>query len=271
MRERVGLFDVSHMGEFDVTGRDALAYLQWMTPNDVGKLADGRIHYSAFLTRAGDLRRRPARLPQVAGRLPARRQRRQHAQGLRLGDRARAGRRAVDRPQRRLRADRGPGPEGGGAARARLLRPIRPTCRTTASATRRSAARRRSSRAPATRARTASRSTAGPRTPSALFRALLDEGKAEGAAPVRPRRARHAAARGEDGALRQRHRRHGHAAGGGPRLDREDGQGRLPRARRARRAEAGGRAAQARRVRDGRPRHRAPRLPGEDRGRARAS
>jgi aminomethyltransferase len=36
-----------------VTGKDALAYLQRMTPNDVGKLADGRIHYSAFLTEKG--------------------------------------------------------------------------------------------------------------------------------------------------------------------------------------------------------------------------
>jgi aminomethyltransferase len=53
VRERVGLFDVSHMGEFVVTGAGALAALQWLTPNDVGKLADGRIHYSAFLTEKG--------------------------------------------------------------------------------------------------------------------------------------------------------------------------------------------------------------------------
>ncbi len=53
VRERVGLFDVSHMGEFDVAGKDALACLQWLTPNDVGKLEDGRIHYSAFLTEKG--------------------------------------------------------------------------------------------------------------------------------------------------------------------------------------------------------------------------
>jgi aminomethyltransferase len=53
VRERVGLFDVSHMGEFEVTGAGALAYLQRMTPNDVGKLAPGRIHYSAFLTEQG--------------------------------------------------------------------------------------------------------------------------------------------------------------------------------------------------------------------------
>src|SRR6059036_188590 len=53
VRERVGLFDVSHMGEFDVTGPDALTCLQRLTPNDVAKLADGRIHYSAFLTDLG--------------------------------------------------------------------------------------------------------------------------------------------------------------------------------------------------------------------------
>jgi glycine cleavage system T protein (aminomethyltransferase) len=53
VRERVGLFDVSHMGELEVTGRDALASLQWLTPNDVSRLADGRCHYSAFLTERG--------------------------------------------------------------------------------------------------------------------------------------------------------------------------------------------------------------------------
>ncbi len=53
VRERVGLFDVSHMGEFTVSGPDALASLQWLTPNDVSKLTDGRIHYSAFLTERG--------------------------------------------------------------------------------------------------------------------------------------------------------------------------------------------------------------------------
>ena len=53
VRERVGIFDVSHMGEFEVTGPGSLAFLQRLTPNDVGKLADGRIHYSAFLTDRG--------------------------------------------------------------------------------------------------------------------------------------------------------------------------------------------------------------------------
>jgi len=53
VRERVGLFDVSHMGELDVEGPDALDALQALTPNDVSKLEDGRIHYSAFLTERG--------------------------------------------------------------------------------------------------------------------------------------------------------------------------------------------------------------------------
>lgn len=53
VREHVGLFDVSHMGELEVTGPDAFASLQGLTPNDVGKLDDGRIQYSAFLTEKG--------------------------------------------------------------------------------------------------------------------------------------------------------------------------------------------------------------------------
>ncbi len=53
VRERVGLFDVSHMGELRVAGRDALSSLQALTPNDVAKLSDGRIHYTAFLTDKG--------------------------------------------------------------------------------------------------------------------------------------------------------------------------------------------------------------------------
>jgi len=53
VRERVGLFDVSHMGEFEFRGKDAEACLQWLTPNDLRQLADGRCHYSAFLTEAG--------------------------------------------------------------------------------------------------------------------------------------------------------------------------------------------------------------------------
>ena len=44
VREHVGLFDVSHMGELTVKGPDALTLLQRATCNDVSKLANGRAH-----------------------------------------------------------------------------------------------------------------------------------------------------------------------------------------------------------------------------------
>lgn len=53
VRERVGLFDVSHMGELEFTGEGALSALQRLTCNDVSRLSDGRIQYSALLTERG--------------------------------------------------------------------------------------------------------------------------------------------------------------------------------------------------------------------------
>ncbi|HEX8410061.1 MAG TPA: glycine cleavage system aminomethyltransferase GcvT [Thermoanaerobaculia bacterium] len=49
VRTRVGVFDVSHMGELTVKGPQALELLQRATCNDVAKLADGRIHYNGLL------------------------------------------------------------------------------------------------------------------------------------------------------------------------------------------------------------------------------
>jgi glycine cleavage system T protein (aminomethyltransferase) len=48
VRKAAGLFDVSHMGEFEVVGPGALAFLQRVTTNDVAKLVDGQVQYSAF-------------------------------------------------------------------------------------------------------------------------------------------------------------------------------------------------------------------------------
>ncbi|MDH4007554.1 MAG: glycine cleavage system aminomethyltransferase GcvT, partial [Desulfuromonadales bacterium] len=48
VRQSAGLFDVSHMGEIQVTGANALAYIQWLTVNDAAKLVDGQVQYSAF-------------------------------------------------------------------------------------------------------------------------------------------------------------------------------------------------------------------------------
>ncbi|MBS4173445.1 glycine cleavage system aminomethyltransferase GcvT [Bacillus sp. FJAT-49736] len=48
VRTKAGLFDVSHMGEFTVKGKDSLAFLQKMMTNDVSKIADGGAQYTAM-------------------------------------------------------------------------------------------------------------------------------------------------------------------------------------------------------------------------------
>lgn len=48
VRNSVGVFDVSHMGEFKVTGEKALDLLQLVTSNDVSKLTDGKVQYSCL-------------------------------------------------------------------------------------------------------------------------------------------------------------------------------------------------------------------------------
>jgi aminomethyltransferase len=53
VRTRAGLFDVSHMGEVEIAGADALAAVQRMTSNDASKLAIGQIQYSALMTPQG--------------------------------------------------------------------------------------------------------------------------------------------------------------------------------------------------------------------------
>lgn len=53
VRTKAGLFDVSHMGEVTVKGKGALAFLQWLTPNDVARLAPGQVHYTAMPTPEG--------------------------------------------------------------------------------------------------------------------------------------------------------------------------------------------------------------------------
>jgi aminomethyltransferase len=53
VRTRAGLFDVSHMGEIELAGADALPALQAMTPNDAGRLAVGQAQYSALTTAEG--------------------------------------------------------------------------------------------------------------------------------------------------------------------------------------------------------------------------
>jgi aminomethyltransferase len=52
-RKHAGLFDVSHMGEVDVRGSDAIAFVNRITSNDVSKLVDGQAQYSALTTPQG--------------------------------------------------------------------------------------------------------------------------------------------------------------------------------------------------------------------------
>ena len=55
VRENVGMFDVSHMGEFTVKGPDATLLLQSITSNDVSTLSDGKIQYSCIPNGAGGI------------------------------------------------------------------------------------------------------------------------------------------------------------------------------------------------------------------------
>jgi aminomethyltransferase len=53
VRQKVGLFDVSHMGEIRIRGKQAMPFLDWLTPNAVIKLNVGQIHYTGLLTESG--------------------------------------------------------------------------------------------------------------------------------------------------------------------------------------------------------------------------
>ena len=53
VRTAAGVFDVSHMGEIEIRGPQALALVQSVTSNDAAKLADGQAQYSALTYPAG--------------------------------------------------------------------------------------------------------------------------------------------------------------------------------------------------------------------------
>ncbi|HKS80504.1 MAG TPA: glycine cleavage system aminomethyltransferase GcvT [Candidatus Acidoferrales bacterium] len=53
VRRRAGLFDVSHMGEIEVRGPQALELVQWVTCNNAAKLATGQAQYSGLMTTRG--------------------------------------------------------------------------------------------------------------------------------------------------------------------------------------------------------------------------
>ncbi len=55
VREKVGVFDVSHMGEFFVSGAGALNLIQKVTSNDASKLTIGQAQYSCFPNETGGI------------------------------------------------------------------------------------------------------------------------------------------------------------------------------------------------------------------------
>ena len=55
VREACGVFDVSHMGEFIVRGSQAVDFVNYVTTNDVAKLAEGQVHYSTILNERGTI------------------------------------------------------------------------------------------------------------------------------------------------------------------------------------------------------------------------
>ena len=55
VRNKVGVFDVSHMGEFEVRGKDALNFLQYLTVNDVSKLNYCEVQYSCMCYENGGI------------------------------------------------------------------------------------------------------------------------------------------------------------------------------------------------------------------------
>lgn len=55
VRNSVGVFDVSHMGEFAVIGEGALSLIQSITTNDASKLTEGKVQYSCLTNEQGGI------------------------------------------------------------------------------------------------------------------------------------------------------------------------------------------------------------------------
>lgn len=53
VRERAGLFDVSHMGELEVRGEDPVGFMQYVTTNDISKIAEGQAQYTVICQEDG--------------------------------------------------------------------------------------------------------------------------------------------------------------------------------------------------------------------------
>jgi len=56
VRKKVGMFDVSHMGQIIVSGKNALDYLQHLTVNDVSLISNGEAQYNAICNNLGGIK-----------------------------------------------------------------------------------------------------------------------------------------------------------------------------------------------------------------------
>ena len=55
VRNHVGVFDVSHMGEIFISGNEASLFLQYITSNDINKLYPGKVQYSCLPNKKGGI------------------------------------------------------------------------------------------------------------------------------------------------------------------------------------------------------------------------
>ena len=53
VREKCGIFDASHMGEIIIKGKNALAFLQYLTPNDISLIQEGQMQYNLLVNSRG--------------------------------------------------------------------------------------------------------------------------------------------------------------------------------------------------------------------------
>ena len=128
VRDRVGMFDVSHMGEFFVSGPDALALVQWVSSNDASALFDGKVQYSCMPNGRGGIVD-DLLVYRTGGRpVHACRQREQPCQRLGLDSnpsRRQRLRRVAGRRQRQACADRASRPRSPSASSGSCPRPAR--------------------------------------------------------------------------------------------------------------------------------------------------
>ena len=55
IRNKVGIFDVSHMGEFEISGTNSFKFLQYLCSNDISKIDVGKAQYNCMTNESGGI------------------------------------------------------------------------------------------------------------------------------------------------------------------------------------------------------------------------